>query len=130
MAGSFLTWNNSYSVEPRFSIKYELSNKTVFTAAYGLHAKMLPIGVYLLTINGSQPNKNLKMVKSHHAVLGFEQLLGKYLKLGVELYFQQMITIFRRKAGRWITLMNPYVIGSAPGAGEKLEKICLNNKSF
>jgi hypothetical protein len=93
VAGSFLALNNSYSVEPRFSLKYEFSKKTAITAAYGLHAKMLPIGVYFLDINGSQVNRNLKMAKQHHAVLGFEQIIGRSLKVGIELYFQHMFDV-------------------------------------
>ena len=93
VAGSFLGLNNSYSIEPRFSLKYEFSKKTSLTAAYGLHAKMLPIGVYLLNINGQQSNLNLKMAKSHHAVLGFEQIIGKSLRLGVELYYQHLFDL-------------------------------------
>ncbi|MCP4437691.1 MAG: TonB-dependent receptor, partial [Aureispira sp.] len=93
LAGSFLALNNSYSIEPRFSAKYAFSDKTSITAAYGLHAKMLPIGVYLLEINGTQPNKDLPMAKSHHAVLGFEQIVGKSLRLGAEVYYQHLFDL-------------------------------------
>lgn len=90
---SFLALNNSYSVEPRFSLRYQAGKNTTITAAYGLHARMLPIGVYLLNINGSQPNMNLKMAKSHHAVLGFEQIIAGMIRLSVEGYYQRLFDL-------------------------------------
>ncbi|BDS13651.1 TonB-dependent receptor [Aureispira anguillae] len=93
VAGSFLGLNNSYSIEPRFSAKYAISKKTTLTAAYGLHAKMLPIGVYLLNIDGGEKNRNLKMAKSHHIIIGGEQIVGKSLRIGLELYYQHLFDL-------------------------------------
>ena len=102
VATSFLGLNNTYSIEPRFSFKYAFSKKTSITAAYGLHAKALPLGLYMLRFKSSsgadsgsfvQPNKNLQMAKSHHAIVGFEQIIGKSLKVGVELYYQHLFDL-------------------------------------
>jgi len=94
VAGSFLALNNTYSIEPRFSAKYSFSKKTSLSIAYGLHAKMLPVGAYLLDFGTEgKYNKNLEMAKSHHAILGFEQIIGKSLKVAVELYYQHLFDL-------------------------------------
>ncbi len=94
----YLNLNNSYAVDPRFSMKYQPFQKTSITLAYGLHSKCLPFGTYLLQFkdqNGAtyQPNKNLRMTRSHHVVLGVEQLIGKDFKIQVEGYYQYLFQV-------------------------------------
>ena len=90
---SMLTLNTTGTVEPRFSAKFQLAKRTSITAAYGLHGQMLPIGAYLLEIDGQQPNKNLKMAQSHHGVIGFEQIIGNNVRILLEGYYQQLFNV-------------------------------------
>lgn len=89
----FLTLNNTYSIEPRLSIQYKPFENTTFSAAYGLHGKVLPIGTYLLQLpngngNITQPNKDLEIAKAHHAILSFQQIIGLGFRLNLEGYYQ------------------------------------------
>lgn len=85
--------NQSFSVEPRFSIQYKPFKKTTISAAYGLHGKVLPIGTYYLRIrdaagNISQPNKQLQIAKMHHAILSFQQVIALGFRAHLEVYYQ------------------------------------------
>jgi len=90
--------NNTTSVEPRFSAKYELTEKQSVSIGYGLHSQTQPIGVYEAQVeqqDGSfiQPNKNLGFNKSHHFVLGFDRSLTKHLHVKAETYYQRLFNI-------------------------------------
>jgi len=89
----YLALNNTFSVEPRVSLQYKPFKKTTFALAYGIHGKELGIGTYLLQVqdnlgNRSQPNKDLKIAKAHHAVFSFQQVIGYGFRANVEAYYQ------------------------------------------
>ena len=69
-----LTDNRTYSIEPRASIKYEITPKQSISLGYGLHGQLQPIGVYFAQIQNQdgvvQPNRNLEFTKAHHFVIG------------------------------------------------------------
>ncbi|MEL6924414.1 MAG: hypothetical protein AAFO94_10235, partial [Bacteroidota bacterium] len=84
-------------VEPRVAVRYTLSDKTNFSAAYGLHSRIVPIGSYFTQVrNGSNitlPNLDLKMIKAHHIVLAYDQMLRQNLRLHVEAYYQRLFNV-------------------------------------
>lgn len=89
----YFAFNNTYNIEPRLSLQYKPLPKTTFSLAYGLHSKVLPIGTYLLQIrdaqgNITQPNRDLDLAKTHHAILSFQQVIGLGFRLNVEGYYQ------------------------------------------
>jgi CarboxypepD_reg-like domain/TonB-dependent Receptor Plug Domain len=90
--------NNSSSVEPRASVKYELTEKKSVSLGYGLHSQMQPVGIYEAqqeNADGSvnQPNKDLGFNKAHHVGLAYDQSLTKYLRIKAETYYQQLYNI-------------------------------------
>jgi hypothetical protein len=90
----YLALNGTAAVDPRLSIQYKASVKSNFTVAYGLHSKILPLGSYFYKGAGSTyPNKDLKMMRSHHFIAAWDQLLGKNWKLHVEMYRQNLFNI-------------------------------------
>ncbi len=87
--------NNSFSLEPRMGLKYELNNKSSFSIAYGLHSQTQPLNVYFLQTpnpDGSYnyDNLNLGFTKSHHFVLGYDLQPFKDWRLKVEAYYQYL----------------------------------------
>ena len=85
--------NNSMSLEPRIAAKYQISPKSSFSAAYGIHGQILPIGNYFTrsySDNSSfqQLNKDLDIAKMHHTVVSYEQVLGGGFRGLVEAYYQ------------------------------------------
>lgn len=89
--------NNSSSVEPRASLRYDLNRKHHFTAGYGLHSQLQPIGVYFVENNQNGtttlPNRNLKLSKAHHAVIGYDFVLNEHQHIKTEVYYQHLFNI-------------------------------------
>ncbi len=93
--------NNTSSLEPRASIKHQFSPRQSLSVAYGLHGQILPLSAYFFTkqdtVNGqirnSQPNKNLKPIKSHHFILGYNYVSPNDLKWNVETYLQKLYDV-------------------------------------
>lgn len=94
----FLTLNNSYSIEPRFSYVQKIGKAQQFTFAYGLHGKALPFGNYHYIetdVFGRdyKPNWDLKMVKSHHLIASYDVGFLKNYHIKFEPYFQYLYHI-------------------------------------
>ncbi len=89
----FMGLNNTYSLEPRASLQYQLLRKTRLSMAYGLHGQILPIGSYFYQErdaagNISSPNRDLEIAKAHHFVFNIRQLLRQDMTLQLELWYQ------------------------------------------
>lgn len=92
--GEYMTLNNSWSVEPRFSIKYQLARNQSLAFATGLYSEMLPIyQYYVQDSTGNQYNKNLGLIHSYHAVLGYDVFLGKDIHIKLETYYEWLWNI-------------------------------------
>jgi len=90
--------NNSWSAEPRASLKYDLNQKNSFTAGYGLHSQIQPLGVYFAQQTQTDgtyttPNKNLDLTKAHHLVLGYDHILNSYSHIKIEGYYQHLFDV-------------------------------------
>lgn len=94
----YLTLNDSWSVEPRLGLKYQLNQKNTISAGYGLHSQMQAIDVYFyrqLQADGSynQSNKNLDFTRSQHFVLGYDLLPAKNWRIKTEVYYQYLFNV-------------------------------------
>ncbi|HSH67138.1 MAG TPA: TonB-dependent receptor, partial [Bacteroidia bacterium] len=90
--------NGSNSIEPRASVKYELSARNYFTVGYGLHSQLQPLGVYFAKQQNadntfSTPNKNLGFSKAHHLVLGYDFIINEFSHVKTEVYYQHLFNI-------------------------------------
>ncbi|MES2837685.1 MAG: TonB-dependent receptor [Bacteroidota bacterium] len=93
-----LLLNNSKSIEPRASLKYDVSEKSNVTLGYGLHSQLQPIGVYFARENLGDgtynvPNKNLELSKAHHLVTGYDFSINDFSHIKTEIYFQHLFNI-------------------------------------
>ena len=99
----YLTLNGRYSVEPRFSMKYQFTSKQSVNLAYGLHSQMQQTYLYFASPDSivknntlvpntekEQSNRSLDFTKSQHIVLGHDIAFGKYLNVRTELYYQYL----------------------------------------
>lgn len=88
--GQLFRMNNSWAIEPRLNVTYEMSSKCFLSAAYGWHSQMQPLPVYFQQIhyNGSaavsEQNRELKMSKSHQLVVTWDQHLIPGLRFKLE----------------------------------------------
>lgn len=89
-----LVLNQTGVIEPRLSMSFKPSRRHRISLAYGLHGQHLPLGAYFYDDStGTNPNFDLPMVRSHHGVLGYQILVGKGLRLGVEGYVQRLFNV-------------------------------------
>ncbi|MEK6780969.1 MAG: TonB-dependent receptor [Bacteroidota bacterium] len=94
----YLTNNNTYSLDPRTSVKYDLNEQQSLSFGYGLHSQMQPVGTYEAQVqnpDGSfySPNKDLKFTKAHHFVFAYDRALSKHLRVKAETYYQSLYNI-------------------------------------
>jgi hypothetical protein len=89
--------NHDNSIEPRAGIVWQLDERQSLSAGFGLHSKIEPISIYLTNIpqnnEPNQPNKNLGLSKSFHAVLGYDLAFTEDLHVKVEAYYQYLFNI-------------------------------------
>jgi len=94
----YLPLNQTVSAEPRAALRYQQNARQSFTAGYGLHSQMQPIGIYRAQVQDEQgnlryPNENLGLNKSHHFVAGYERAISKYMYIKTEMYYQHLFQI-------------------------------------
>lgn len=90
--------NNSYSIEPRWAIRYQPHSKHTLTLGTGLHSRIEPISTYMSRVQTGpstyvQPNTNLNITKSFHAILGYDWSLIPNYRLKFETYFQYLYDV-------------------------------------
>ena len=47
--------NNSFSIEPRLAIKYDIKDNSNLSLAYGKHGRILPVGSYFTQLDNKMP---------------------------------------------------------------------------
>ncbi len=115
-----LALNNSNSLEPRFGIKWHLSNTQSLGFAYGLHSISQHLTVYfkqveLPDLNFFLPNKNLDFTKSNHFVLGYDIYFNKNLRFKSEVYYQDIFhALVEQKESAYSSLNNNSFTRFAP----------------
>jgi hypothetical protein len=139
-----LAHNNTSSVEPRLSAKWNINNKSSLAIGYGLHSQMQTLNVYFAQQklnNGTTilPNKNLGLTKSHHYVISYNYKLGKNLQSKIEVYYQQLfnvpISIYDSSTLSALNIQNEYIAdplknngkGKNYGVEISLERYLKNN---
>lgn len=92
------TLNNSFILEPRVAIQYQVGSQSNMYISYGLHGQQQPIPVYFYqeirqdgTFN--RLNKELDFTKAHHFVLGYENRFARDWRLKTEAYHQRIFDV-------------------------------------
>ena len=89
--------NNRYAIEPRLGFIWQLNDKQSLSAGVGLHSRIEPISVYLTNIpldgNKYQPNRNLKLSKALHTVIGYDYSFTENFHFRAEAYYQYLFDI-------------------------------------
>ena len=139
-----LDHNNTSSVEPRISAKWNINNKSSLAIGYGLHSQMQTLSVYFAEERKSDgsvylPNKNLDLTKSHHYVMSYNYRLSKNLLAKAEVYYQQVfdvpVSVYDTSSLSTLNILNEYVIEPLQNTGKgknygieiSLERYLANN---
>ena len=94
--GQLLTLNDSWTVEPRASVKWQASAKSSFGLAYGLHSRMEKMDVYFVKTKATGDdlvNKDLDFTKTHHFSLSYNYKISDDMNVKVEPYFQYLYDV-------------------------------------
>ncbi len=95
----YFSLNGEISYEPRLSMTWQPGANGTFSLGYGLHSQLQPKSVYIAqsydeaTDTYSTTNGDLGYTKSHHVVLGYNHMLGKYFRVKAESYYQYLFHI-------------------------------------
>lgn len=92
---SYFKLNNDCTIEPRFGLKYQFSPNQSFSFGFGMHSKLESLSTYFIQLHDEEnntytPNKDLKMSKAIHYVLGYNNQLNSNLHLKAEVYYQDL----------------------------------------
>lgn len=81
------TLNGDYAVEPRASLRWEISNGTTFGLGTGMYSMLLPRQVYFFQNGNTLPNRNLGATRSWQVILSLSQRLVGALSARLETYY-------------------------------------------
>ncbi len=95
---TYLALNDDFAVEPRFGMKWRINCKHTLNFGAGLHSRVEAISIYLadqtlengMVIN---PNKDLRLTKAAHAVMGYSWSFAHDFMLKTELYYQYIYDV-------------------------------------
>ena len=109
---SLFGYNNNYSFDPRFAVRFLLTDKQALSFGYGKHSQLEDISVYLSekdSGNGiiSNPNKELDFSRAHHFVLGYDIAFRNDLRMKIETYYQHLYDIPVMRNSYYSMLNNP-----------------------
>ncbi len=122
-----LSHNNTQSLEPRFSAKWNINNKSSVAAGYGLHSQMQTLNVYFAQLEDGNgkiqlPNANLGLTKSHHYVVSYSYRLAKNVQVKTELYYQQLfnvpVSIYDSSTLSTLNIQNEYLTDPLENKGK------------
>ncbi len=85
--------NNSWSLEPRIGLKWNLRPHQSVSLAYGYHSQLAPVTVYFNKVRMDDgtyvtPNHDLDQTHSQHIVAGYDWNITGNLRLKSEAYYQ------------------------------------------
>jgi hypothetical protein len=105
------TLNNSYSIEPRWNLKYQFRYNQSLSFGAGLHSQTQPLEVYFYETKRNDgttelTNKDLDFVKSAHGVLGYDISFSKQLRFKVEAYGQYIYDAAVEKEPSSFSMLN------------------------
>lgn len=96
----YLTLNNSWSVEPRFSLQWQITEQQTLSAGYGLHSQMQSMFLYFVKSAQEnmpgvyiQNNTDLGFSRSHQAVLSYQLMPLADFRIRAEVYYQHLYDI-------------------------------------
>lgn len=104
--------NGSYAVEPRFALRYLMSNYHAVSLSYGNHHQLQPRTIYFvrtrLPAGGSEvTNKNLDFSGAHHLCLAYDFYLSEHMRVKAETYYQHLYDIpVSRDTGSTFSMLN------------------------
>lgn len=97
----YYSMNHSFSpLEPRAGMEYKMANGQRLSFGTGLHSQLQSQYLYFYydpmsvsTEQNPEYNRDMDLSKSWHAVLGYDKILAKNMRLKMETYYQYLFNI-------------------------------------
>jgi hypothetical protein len=106
---NYFALNNDFSIDPRFSIKWQLFSKHSLSFGFGKHSQLEELKIYFVNKNSNgkteYPNKELSFSQALHYVAGYDWNITNNLRLKIEPYYQYLYNI-PGKPGSSYSLLN------------------------
>lgn len=95
---SLFALNNSFAIEPRASLGYQLDPSQSITLSAGMHSKPEHLSTYFFEKvlpgqKATQPNKNLDLTRATHFVLAYDKNLQGGFRIKAEAYYQRLYDV-------------------------------------
>ncbi|MCF8372524.1 MAG: TonB-dependent receptor [Bacteroidales bacterium] len=95
---SYFNFNKEARLEPRLGIRWSFSGNQALNFGYGYHSQLQPKMNYFIQTrldNGTyiETNRDLKMSRSQHFVVGYDRRFAQDFRLKLEAYYQQLSKI-------------------------------------
>ena len=122
-----LLYNNTRSVEPRFSVKWQAGRKNSLAIGYGQHSQVQALGIYFARAikDAGQvysPNRNLGFTRSDHYIFSWQHVLAKGLALKAEVYYQRLhnvpVSIYDSSSFSVLNIENDYITEALVNKGK------------
>lgn len=89
VAASYFLLSKDFSVEPRFSLKWQPNDKNVISVGYGLHSMIEKLDTYFYRDDaGKLVNKDLGLTKAHHLLASYMYKINDNLNVRMNAYWQ------------------------------------------
>jgi len=107
--GLYFDLTDSYALEPRLGLSWQVSPRQSLSLGYGLHSRTEHWATYATQTEGpngqfARPNLDLDLVRAHHLVLGYQAILSDHLRFRSELYYQHLYDVPVEPNGTYSTL--------------------------
>lgn len=107
-------YNNTTSVEPRVSLKWQISENHSMSIGYGLHSQLQPLFYYYQVTRTesagqdiyTETKRNLDFTKSHQFVAGYDWSIGTNLRFKSEAYYQSLFNIPVDEQEKYFSMVN------------------------
>lgn len=107
----FLEFNETYAIEPRAALSWQVHPKHRISLGYGLHNQMQPLPL-LFFVEETSPgvfertNEELDFVQSNHFVLGHDWRINNSWRTKLELYYQDISDAAVEQTPSSLSLLN------------------------
>ncbi|MCP4438986.1 MAG: TonB-dependent receptor [Aureispira sp.] len=112
VSGHYMHLNkNTYGIEPRFALNWQVHPRHKLSLGYGWHSKRVPMIMQFykeLKPNGeyNSSNRDLGFVRSHHGELAYEWQLGKDWRAKSDIYAHYLTNIPIEQTSSSFSLIN------------------------
>jgi hypothetical protein len=107
-------YNNTTSIEPRVSLKWQISKAHSVSMGYGLHSQLQPLFYYYNITRAESAGQdiytetkcNLDFTRSHQLVAGYDWTIATNLRFKSEAYYQYLFDIPVDKQEKYFSMVN------------------------